>query len=636
MTTSREIRGGYAGRVLRVDLDRGTTSTEALDPDLARQYIGGRGFNVRRLFDEVAAGTDGLSPDNKLIFGVGPLTGTLFPGSRFNVSAMSPQTGILGDSNAGGFFGPELKFAGYDQVIIEGRSREPVYLYINNDASSDRVELRPAGHLWGKDVWETTEAVLEELGDSRFQVATIGQGAENGVRFAGIFSNLVRPCARTGMGTVMAGKNLKAVAVRGRRPVKIADPVRYRELMAKMDSAIRDHDEYEIRVRLGTTKLVTALNDLGALATRHFQTGRFEAASRVSGERLEELYKLKSKGCGGCTIPCSRYFRITDGPYEGLASEGPEFEGLAGFASRVGNDDLAASLKAVDLCNRYGLDVISTSEVISFVMELHQRGLIIRDDAGGLDLSWGNVETIHTLIREIAYREGFGDILADGVREAARRLGPETEDLAIHVKGLELFQADPRGIKAYALGNAVASRGGDHLRSEPWFEFSEDAAEGLRRFGAAESAFRLEHKGKGRVVKYFEEIAALSDCVEVCKNTVVNMEVLPFDVAAEMLEAVVGWDMGAEELHAVCERVVNLERLFIAREGITRKDDTLPRRFLEEPLPPDSGPSAGSVVRIEGMLDEYYEARGWSQETGLPTDETLERLGLAGDRDDGK
>jgi aldehyde:ferredoxin oxidoreductase len=555
------------------------------------------------------------------------LVGTLFPGgARFNVTAMSPQTGILGDSNAGGFFGPELKFAGYDQVIVEGRAQHPVYLWIEDD----KVELRDARGLWGRDVWGTTSAIRQTLGDTRAQVAAIGQAAENGVRFAGIFVNLNRPAARTGMGTVLASKNLKAVAVRGTRLIPVADMVRFQEIIAQLDEAIYQHAEYEIRSRLGTTRLIKALNEIGGLPTRHFQCGRFEEADAVSGEAIEALYKVKSKACFACTIPCSRFLVVDDPRFPDLRLEGPEYEPLAGFTVRVGNDDLPLALKCVDLANRYGMDAISLSEVISWAMECYERGLLSRREADGLDLTWGNGEAILALIHKVAHRDGFGDLLADGVRQAAEWLERGSEEIAMHSKGLEVFQADVRSIKAYGLGNAVASRGADHLRSEPWFEFSNDPAEGIRRFGIPETAFRLEHKGKGLVVKHFEEMAAIADSLGVCKNTYNNMEVLDWEGTADLLQAATGWEISGEEVRRIGERIVNLERLFIGREGITREDDTLPRRFLAEPMPEGSGSSTGSVLELEPMLDEYYRARSWDVETGLPTREKLDELGISG------
>jgi len=615
----------YAGRILRVDLSRRRVEVEPLDAKLAREYLGGRGFNMRRLYDEVKPGVDALSPANVLSFGVGPLNGTLFPGAaRFNVSAKSPQTGILGDANAGGFFGPELKYAGYDQIIITGAADRPVYLLVHND----RVEIRPADHLWGLDVWETHRQLRSELSDSRLQVACIGPAAERGVLFSGVFANLTRAAARTGMGTVMAAKNLKAVAVRGTKPVRVAQPQDFLRLIEQLDQAIYSHRDYPMRTRLGTTWLVSALNRYGCLTTRNYQTGLFPAAAEVSGEKLASDYNRKMKGCFSCTIPCSRFFRVEGGPFAGLASEGPEFEGLAGFSSRVGNSDVTLALKAVDLCNRYGLDAITTSACISFAMECYEKGIIGQQEADGLDLSWGNGQTILALIDKIARREGFGDVLADGTPAAARKIGRGSERYVMDVKGLEFFQADPRGIKAYGLGVAVASRGGDHLRSEPSFEFSENAEEGRRRYGVADSAFRLAYRGKGLVVKDFEEKCALADALNACKNTIVNMEVLPYDLAARFLEAAIGWEVSPEEVQQACERTVNLERAFIAREGVRRQDDYLPERFLKEPLPADSGASAGQVIELEPMLDEYYAARGWELSSGLPTAGKLRQLGL--------
>ncbi len=337
---------------------------------------------------------------------------------------------------------------------------------------------------------------------------------------------------------------------------------------------------------------------------------------------------MKGKACFGCPIPCSRFLRVDDPRFPGLALEGPEYEPLAGFTARLGSADLPLALHCIDLTNRYGLDAIALTEVIAWAMECHERGLLSRAEAGGLDLGWGNGETIVALVHQVAKREGLGDLLADGVRRAAERLGRGSEEFALHSKGLELFQADVRTIKAYALGNAVSSRGADHLRSEPWFEFSGDGAEGIRRYGCPETAFRLEHKGKGLVVRHFEEMAAVADATGVCKNTYNNMEVLDWEETADLLHAATGWAFTGSEVRTIGERIVNLERLFNAREGISRKDDSLPARFLRVRLPAGN-PSAGAVVELEPMLDESYRARGWDVTTGLPTEQKVRELGLA-------
>jgi len=618
------VKGSYRNKVLDVDLTSGTAKIEQLPEGLIETFLGGRGFNVRRFFEEVPCDVDPLGPENALYIGIGPLEGTSFPGScRVNFTARSPQTGLLGDSNAGGFFGPELKYAGFDQVVLRGRASKPVYLFIHDGA----CEFRDASNLWGKDIPDTQKAIIEELGDSRVQVAVVGPAAEKGVRFAGIFCNLVRAAARTGMGTVLASKNVKAIAVRGTMPVEVALPDMFDDLIAEIKREILLHPQYKGRVYLGTTALMSSLNQLGCLCTRHYRTGRFEAIHQVSGERLADTLKVKGKACFSCIIPCSRYVRIDEKGKTILASEGPEFEGLAAFTSKVGNPNLKEGLIAVDMCNRMGMDVITTSEAIAFLMELYERGEISSSDVDGLDLSFGNMQAVYALIEKIACREGIGDLLGDGAVEAARKLGVG-EELVMHVKGLEIFKADPRGLKGYALGLAVASRGGDHLRSEPSFEFSEDAEAAKKLYGTEDAAFRLRHKGKGRVVKDYEERCAIADCLNACKNTLVNMEILSYDRMSTLLHAATGIKLDPEEIRLIGERIVNLERMYLVSHGVTRADDALPKRFTEEPLPEESGPSAGSVVELDPMLDEYYESRGWDINSGIPKESTLKRLGI--------
>jgi len=613
---------GYAGKVLRIDLSRGKTTKRELEKDLAARFLGGRGFNSKCLFEEVPRGLDPLSPENKLMFATGPLVGTMFPtASRFNVSAKSPLTGILGDSNAGGHFAAEMKYAGYDQIIIEGRSPEPVYIIIDDDI----VRIEDAGHLWGKDVYEVDRILREELRDNSVRTAIVGPAAENGVMFAGIFADLMRAAARTGMGTVMASKRLKALVLRGSKPVEVANPEGFMKISEEIEDAIYRHPQYWPRVKMGTTRILTPVNEMGFLPTRHFMEGVFEHASDVSGERLAEKYNVKSRGCFSCNIPCSRFYNVQEGRFSGLKGEGPEYEALSALTARVGNPDLALALKATDMANKLGLDALTTSECISWAMECHARGWLSRGTADGLDLSWGNGETIMALIEKIARREGFGDVLADGVRAASQKLG-FGEEIAMHIKGLEMIQADPRGLKGYGLGFAVASRGGDHLRSEPFVELSDDPKRGIELFGVSEATRRLEWKGKGKLVSYFENWCAVVDALEVCKNIAENMEVLPFAKAAEAIRAATGLDMDMEAVAQVGERIVNIERAFLVREGITRKDDTMPSRFLREPF--TTGKSKGSVFELEPMLNEYYTERGWDLRTGIPTREKLRELDL--------
>ncbi len=617
-------KSSWSHKALRVDLNKRHATVEEIPRKWQEQYLGGRGLNVKRLFDEVPAGTDPLGPENKMFFGVGPLNGTHFPGQRFNVTAKSPQTGILGDSNAGGFFGTELRFAGFDQLILEGESERPVWLYIRDG----HLEFFDADDLTGLDTWETNHAIQKRVGDDRVQIACIGPAAEKGVAYSGIFTNLVRACARTGMGRVMAQKKVKAIAVRGQGRVDVHDPDAFSRIIEAVDEDILNHPDFPSRIVLGTTRLVTALNSLGMLGTKNHRTGVFAAADQVSGERLAREFNTKQKGCFGCTVPCSRYFIVREGPYAGLRSEGPEFESLGSFTSRIMNDDLPLALKCIDMCNRAGVDTITASACISFAMECFEHGILTEKETDGLDLRWGNGPAALRMLELMVNNEGFGSLFADGVREAARRIGRGSEEFAMEGKGLEVFMGEPRGIKAYGLGLAVASRGADHLRSEPFFELLDDPKLGQERFGVPEAALRMEPKGKGRVVKYFEDWCAISDALNVCKNTIVCMEVLPFDRAAELVAAATGVEMSGRQMHAVGERINSIERLFNVREGVRREHDTLPKRFTQVPLPPECGASAGSVMEIEPMLDEYYAQRDWDVKTGLPRRRSLVALDL--------
>ena len=611
---------GYAGRILRVDLTKNKIKTEPTEKGLIMEFIGGRGFNSRRLYEEVPADVDPLSPENKLMFATGPLVGTAFPlGARFNVSAKSPLTGILGDSNAGGHFAAEVKFAGYDQIIIEGRSPKPCLIFIQDR----ETQVLHAAHLVGKDVYETTEIIRKDLG-RRVQVATVGPAAENLVLYSGVFANLARPAARTGMGTVMASKNLKAVALEGTGSVKIADSGAFWRIVEEVEEETYAHPQYWPRRVMGTTRILSLANDLGFLPTRHFTSATFEHATKVSGERLAREYNVKNRACFSCIVPCSRIYAIREGDYAGLYGEGPEYEALSSFTARVGNSNLNLALKAVDLANRLGLDAITTAECIAWAMELHERGDLDKEETDGLELDWGNGKTILELIEKIAYRKGFGDLLADGVRRAAEKLG-KGKEIAFHVKGLELIQADPRGLKGYGLGYAVSSRGADHLRSEPFLELSDDPDKGMEKFGTPEATLRLAYKGKGRLIRYFENWCAVTDSLEICKNLAENMELLPLKRAAEITETVTGLHFTKESMWEIGERIVNLERAYLVREGITRKDDQLPARFVKEPLP--NGSSKGSVFEMEPMLNEYYEERGWDS-NGIPKRQKLRETRL--------
>ena len=594
---------GYGGHILRVDLTTGRIRREKSDPSYLMNAIGGRGLNSRRLYDELDRNVDPLAPENMLLFGVGPLTGSLLSSSAYmTISGKSPLTGILGDSAAGGFFGPELKAAGYDQVIITGRSEKTCYLYI----ADDQVEIRDADHLWGQDIWQTTGAIRREIGDNAVQIAAIGPGGENLVKFATVACNNSRMCGRTGMGCLFGSKRLKAVAVRGTGVVSLADPLAYLDLCRRLDAKIMSHPEYEKRSQLGSTLLMVALNGLGILPTEHFQKGLCEYVDKVSGERLARKYKVKNKSCFNCNIHCSRYY-VTD-ETEG---EGPEYETLCSFTSRLGNDDLKFALRMTSYLNRMGLDSISSGETIGWAMECVQRGLLTKDDLGGLDFTWGNKETIEKVLDLIVHRQGIGDVFAEGARNLSRKFGRGAEEYALHVKGLDIICGDPRGMKAFGLTYAIASRGGDHLRAEPFFELTGRYEESEKRFGTRHAADRLSDEGKAVLVEFTERQALLTDCLTMCKNIGLSMDILDFEFASDLLTAGTGLRFTPERLDKALRGIIDADRLLNIDFGVKPEDDTLPNRFTHEPL--KEGASKDQVVPVDKMVKDYYQLRGWDE-----------------------
>jgi aldehyde:ferredoxin oxidoreductase len=600
---------GYGGHILRIDLTSGKIRREKTDPQFMLRAIGGRGANSRRLYDELKRDIDPVSPENMLIIGVGPLTGSLLTASAYvTLSGKSPMTGILGDSAAGGHFGPELKQAGYDQVIITGQSPRPCYLLI----ADDHVEIKDAQHLSGRDVWETTGAIRKELNDSTCQIAVIGPAGENLVKYATVACNNNRVFGRTGMGCLLGSKRLKAVAVRGTKPVTLADPLKFLELCRILDQRILDHPEYVKRKELGSTLLMKALDNLGILPTNHFQKGVCEYVDRISGETLARHFKVKNKSCFNCPIHCSRYY-ITDE----TEAEGPEYETLCSFTSRIGNDDLRFALKMNSYLNRMGVDSLSCGETIGWAMECVQRGLLTKDDFDGLDFTWGNRETIEKILHMIVHRQGIGDLFAEGTRSMARHFGRDTERYALHVKGLDVICGDPRGIKAFGLTYAIASRGADHLRAEPFFELTERYDEAEKRFGIRDTADRLADKGKAVLVEYTERQALLTDCMTMCKNIGLSMDVLDFNLASGLLTSGTSLKFTPEQINESLRGIINGDRLLNIDFGVGSTQDTLPDRFTKEPL--TEGASKGHVVPVEEMVKDYYRLRGWD-EKGVPVD----------------
>lgn len=587
----------YRGSCLRVDL----TSNEISRGHTPEGGFGGRTWNSITLLHELKPGIDALGPENVLCISVGPLTGSeLIATCRFIASAKSPLTGYLGDSGARGFFAPELRWAGHDQIVFTGASDHWVYLFIDNDT----VEIRDASHLAGLDITETTVQLRQELQDPDLQVAAIGPAGENLVRYAIISCNLARAAGRTGMGAVMGSKKLKAIVVRGDQPVRPADPERFRKACAQLRSNIEGHREFEPRRRYGTTRIMDSLAKMGVLPAYHYRSTMFEDLEKVNAEALRRNHVVKSKSCYNCNIYCSRYNYTPYG--EG---EGPEYEAQAAFTVKCGNSDLELAVGVSNAVNRLGLDCITTGEMIAWLMECRHEGVISDADIDGIDLSWGSREALLRLPELIAERQGIGDLLAEGTRRTAQKFGEAARKLTAEVKGLELFSADPRGIKGYALMNAVNSRGGDHYRGEPMIELTGDEDLAQRRVGHRAAAHRLNEEGKGALVNYAELLGLLSDSITICKNISCCMDAVDFDLAAEAYSGLLGRNITSVELWEACSHVSRVEREFNLREGMRPEEDTLPARFLGRPIP--DGPSKGTTINIEKLVQDYYKEKGW-------------------------
>jgi len=606
---------GWHGKILRVNLTTGEISTETIDPQIAKDYLGGRGWAIRYLYDEVDPKVDPLSPENKMIFATGPLTGTPAPtGNRYMVVTKSPLTGALADSNSGGVFPTEMKWTGFDMFIFEGKAQQPVYLWVNED----QVELRPAAHLWGKEVPETTDLLIEET-DPKAKVACIGPAGERLVKVAAIMNDKHRAAGRSGVGAVMGSKNLKAVVVRGKQLPEFADP----ENMKDLSMFIQKEVGGDIKTKgsslreYGTAYVPQITNQLGILPTRNFKTGKFEGVDHIDGPSLKEQFLIRAKPCYKCPISCGRDTRVDVPGYEG-AGEGPEYETLGAIGSACGIDNLAAILKANYLCNEIGMDTISAGVTISCAMEMYEDGVIPEEDLGQ-PLKFGDADSMIEFIRKTGYREGFGDLLAEGSYRLADHYGhPE---YSITAKKLEFPGYDPRGAQGMGLLYATSNIGASHMAGD--IAYSEV-------FGVPIKLDPVSIENKAQIVKRYEDIFAVIDAVGLCVFLSVrymlddDISLLPSRLTQVMNYATgAGYDV--ETMLEAGERVFNLERLFLLDAGFTSEDDTLPDRMLKEPL--TEGPAKGHVVYLDQMLPEFYRLRGWD-ENGVPTPEKLASLGI--------
>jgi len=632
---------GWMGKILEVDLTKARVDERPLPKSTAIGYLGGRGINMRIIWDLLGPKRiDPLSPENVQVIGAGPLIGTLSPASgRFSISARrGTESMTFGDSNAGGFWGPELKYAGYDHIVLRGASEKPVYLWITDEYA----ELRDASHLWGKTTSETDEIIKEDHGDSGIHTFCIGPAGENLVKYACVMADARRAAGRTGMGCVMGSKKLKAIAVRGTQGVKIAKPEQFEEALRGVTEVFHNCSSIENSIRYGTLILPSYSNPGGHFTTRNSQTGTFEGAEKLLVDYVFPRYYLKDRACFSCPVRCTKVFEISDGPYKGLRYDKVEYNTTYSFGSNVGNDYWPAILKASELCNDYGLHVDGTGFSIAWAMECFEKGLLTSEDTDGLDLTWGNYEVVLTLIRKIARREGFGNILAEGPKRAAEKINRGTEKYVHSVKGMTLY-GDMRARQGWGLAYCVSTRGPDHLRGTPAIEFKglyaspEDVQKELDEPPeevpiTKDSINPLSLKNKGPIIVWFEHLMAIADSAGICKTMTAwgggGLGSLKFKEMGKLVSAVTGIDFSASRLKTIGERIYNLERAMNAVDGITRKDDVLPPRQYE-PLP--SGPRKGARVdpeQLEKAKSEYYEWREWDVSTGLPTRRKLEELEL--------
>ena len=613
------IPGGYNGKILRVNLLNNSIATEEIREPFCRKYLGGSGFVAYFLLKELPRGVDPLGPDNKLVFAAGPLTGIKLSGcARHCVGAKSPLTNTIAKAEAGEFWGSELKSAGFDAVIIEGKADRPVYLSINDGQAT----IKDAAHLWGKNTKETQETIRTELNDKHVRVAMIGPGGENLVRYACIMHGLYDAAGRGGLGAVMGSKNLKAIAVRGHRPPQIAKPEYVKELRDWLTANI---GKVKLFQELGSGAYMGPYEASGNLPVRNFRDGLFPTATAIEGKTIKDTIRIGMDGCFGCLVRCKKVVKIDD-PYPvDPAYGGPEYETLAALGSNCGIDNLKAICKGNELCNAYSLDTISTGGAIAFAMECFEKGLLTLRDTGGLDVKFGNAEAMLKLIELIAKREGIGDLLADGVLIAAQKTGNGANEYAMHVKGLELPLHEPRLKTGLGLGYMVSPIGADHCMNlhDTLFVMNGQMND-LHPLGLLEGV-PADDIGPKKVTLFraMQFLRLLGDSLPVCM-------ILPFSYKqlAGLTSAVTGWDTDIPEQIRSAERILTMMRLFNIREGFSEGDDKLPMRFFQPKTDGILSKTKLDPAKFEQAKKYYYSLMGWDAQTGIPLPEKLEDLGI--------
>lgn len=596
---------GFHGKYLRVNLRTKETQVETISPSVLEKFIGGRGIGAYFLSREVSPTIESLSEQNKLIFSNGPLSGTLIPGNnKICVTFKSPLTNSYSYSLCGGHFGPELKFAGYDGLIIEEKAESPVFLWIDDN----QVEIKDASEIWGTLVPEAEDAIRKELGgDASIQIAVIGKSGENLNKYACITSGLFREFGRGGGGAVMGSKNLKGIAVRGSKDVRVADPQKVIEVSQSMTENLRSSAGGQIRRKYGTAELVEKINNNGFWVTRNFQSGYFEEGKNLEAEVMRKSVVIGDSSCFMCPIACGKRTATKISEDEEIIMEGPEFESIGSLGSACGISDWNTLLRATDICDKYGFDTMNGGITVAFAMEAFERGKIGLEETGGIELKFGNGEALLEVLKMIGEREGIGDILAEGVEYAAETFG--APELAMHSKGQTFAVYDPRGAKAMALTYATSPKGAHHMLATT---FGAEIATGTR----------FKHEKKAELERNHQFSMCVVDSIGICSTMRAG---IPLIHQAEAYSAVTGLNVTEEDLNKRSERIINLERMYNVKNGFSRENDTLPKRFIEEPMP--DGASKGQTVDLEFLLDQYYEVMGWD-EKGIPTQKKLKELDL--------
>ena len=608
--------GGYAGKFLHVHLSDATCSDFTIDDATLKKCIGGSCLAAKLFLDRYPLDLDPLAPGSPLMIMTGPMVGSGFPGtSRFSICAKSPQTGIWGESACGGTFSPELKHAGYDGILVDGKAKTPVYLSIMDGGA----QIREASPLWGKDIYEATDLLKAQ--DQSLKVLTIGPAGENLVKMAAIGNDKGHFSGRTGLGAVMGSKNLKAITVKGSKKLTKADEEQYKQHLKEALLEVKDSALADALHQMGSDANMDLGMISGDVPIKNWTVGEaFDLSSSLSGPTMKESYLTKAHACSNCPVACKRVVKVDDGPFQTDEGPGPEYETCGTFGTMMMNPDLAAVIKANELCNKYGLDTISCGSAIALSMELYEKGIITKDELGGLDLTWGNMEAVMALIKKIAYREGFGDILAEGSVKAALKIGQGAVDLVVSVKGLEAPMHDPRGFHGMGLAYMMSNRGACHLQHAV-LATEQGMASWPQLFDMKDDYQGTTSVGKAALVYHSENYGILGNSLAICHYLI---DILKPETILGAFNAITGWSLSFQDLLRAGMRDWTLKRGFNNLLGITVKDDKLPKKLLTAL---EDGGGAGSVPDVELLLKEYYALRGLD-ERGYPKMAMLTELGL--------